>query len=171
MADLFCDRVSVAEVREILEIIERNQETVFFLETKNPANYPFYIIPKENVILSITAETNKLEGKLPKIGYWHYSEISHAPDPEGRLRYVRYYKFFKKYKKHISIEPILDFDLDKFLKWILGINPEFGVSVGYDNYSCRLPEPPLTKTLQLIEQLEKHGIKVERKTLRKAWWE
>jgi len=56
-------------------------------------------------------------------------------------------------------------------KWILNINPEFGVSIGYDNYNWRLPEPPLAKTLQLIEELEKHGIKVERKTLRKAWWE
>ena len=80
-------------------------------------------------------------------------------------------KIKENYKTHISIEPILDFDLDHFVEWILDFNPSFGVSVGYDNYGCRLPEPPLAKTLQLIEQLEKHGIKVERKTLRKAWWE
>ena len=39
------------------------------------------------------------------------------------------------------------------------------------HYNHRLNEPKLNDTLQLIEFLEEHGIKVEKKTLRKAWWE
>jgi hypothetical protein len=43
------------------------------------------------------------------------------------------------------------------------------VAIGYDNYDNKLPEPSLTKTLQLIDSLEKAGITVYRKTLREAW--
>ena len=174
MADLFCQGVNYLWINQVLKVIENYPETTFFLETKNPWRMRHFRIP-ENVILSVTIETCNHYGKLPKIGEWHYGMISNAPPPVERHAELATTKhgtrFFSKYKKHISIEPILDFDLDRFVKWILGINPEFGVSVGYDNYGCRLPEPPLAKTLQLIEQLEKHGIKVERKTLRKAWWE
>jgi len=35
----------------------------------------------------------------------------------------------------------------------------------------RLPEPPLDKTIALIEKLEFYGIEVEKKQLREAWWE
>jgi hypothetical protein len=43
------------------------------------------------------------------------------------------------------------------------------MAVGYDNYNNRLPEPTLSKTMQLIDCLEKTGITVYRKTLREAW--
>jgi hypothetical protein len=72
-------------------------------------------------------------------------------------------------KRFISIEPILDFDLDEFLEAIDDITPEFGVAIGYDNYNHHLPEPTLEKTMALIKGLEDAGIKVYRKTLRKAW--
>jgi len=45
----------------------------------------------------------------------------------------------------------------------------WAVAVGYDNYNNHLPEPPLEKTMQLIERLEKAGITVFRKTLRERW--
>jgi len=45
--------------------------------------------------------------------------------------------------------------------------------VGYDNYGIlkklKISEPPLDKTLELIDILKQHGIEVRTKTLRKAW--
>ena len=70
-------------------------------------------------------------------------------------------------KKFIAIEPILDFDLDKFVKWIEEIEP-FMVFVGYDNYNNRLPEPPLQKTKELIRRLSEFTCVIE-KTIRPAW--
>ena len=174
MADLFCEKVEEYQIKLVLDVIKRNPRTMFFLETKNPARMAFLAsyIPK-NVILSATIETNRTwdtYGLIEAVGEWDYDDISNAPYPANRYYYMTHSNL-RGYQKHISIEPIIDFDLDILLKWILKIKPNFGVSVGYDNYNCRLPEPPLAKTLQLIEQLEKHGIKVERKTLRKAWWE
>ena len=171
MADLFCNEVLDGWIRKVLHVIHQNPKTLFFLETKNPDNMQFFDIPKTNTVLSVTIETNKVHGELPKIGRWSYSNISQAIPVDLRFQDFYFNDYFEDFRKHVSIEPVLDFDLEEFLEWILDIKPSFGVSVGYDNYGCRLPEPPLAKTLQLIEQLEKHGIKVERKTLRKAWWE
>ncbi len=70
-------------------------------------------------------------------------------------------------RKFISIEPIMDFDLEIFAKWIEEIAP-IQVSVGYDNWNNRLPEPSLSKTLQLIERLNEFTQVRERK-LREAW--
>ncbi|MCD6318205.1 hypothetical protein J7M02_03980, partial [Candidatus Aerophobetes bacterium] len=53
-----------------------------------------------------------------------------------------------------SIEPIMDFDLSKFLSWIEYINPSF-VSIGADSKKSNLPEPPASKVKQLISALEK----------------
>jgi hypothetical protein len=44
------------------------------------------------------------------------------------------------------------------------------VAVGYDNYGNGLDEPLLLKTDTFIELLEEFT-EVERKTIRKAWWE
>ena len=62
---------------------------------------------------------------------------------------------------HISIEPILDFDLPVLVHWMRQLKP-FRVSVGYDSLNNSLPEPFPGKTLKLISELEKFT-DVERK--------
>ncbi len=57
-------------------------------------------------------------------------------------------------KTFLSIEPILDFDLDIFVQEIKKINPSF-VSIGADSRNCGLPEPPPGKLKELISELEK----------------
>jgi hypothetical protein len=54
--------------------------------------------------------------------------------------------------KVVSIEPIMDFDLEIFVQWLRDIGPVL-VHVGYDNYNNSLPEPTLYKTKQLIDTL------------------
>jgi hypothetical protein len=70
-------------------------------------------------------------------------------------------------RKYLSVEPIMDFDLEIFTDWIEKIAP-IHVAVGYDNYNNHLPEPSLTKTLQLIERL-KEFTRVRERKLREAW--
>jgi hypothetical protein len=44
------------------------------------------------------------------------------------------------------------------------------VYIGYDNYGCKLPEPPLAKVKALISRLD--GLtRVHAKSLRLAWYE
>jgi hypothetical protein len=54
----------------------------------------------------------------------------------------------------ISIEPILDFDLDEFLPGIKNVSPKF-VSIGADSKGHNLPEPPAGKVKELIQELQK----------------
>ncbi len=78
-----------------------------------------------------------------------------------------------KSRKAVTIEPILDFDIEIFVQWIKDIAPGF-VYIGYanDKYEgkkLKLPEPQLEKTMQLIAEIRKAGIDVREKTLRRAW--
>ena len=139
--------------RQIIEETMRaNPETVFFFETKNPSIYRRMIpLFPENVIISTTIETNRDHG------------FSKAPAPEKRYLEM---KALPWPKKHVSVEPVMDFDAEVLVRWIREIKP-FVVSVGYDNHQCNLPEPPLDKTLDLIKALSEFAI-VEKKTLREA---
>jgi len=171
LADIFSPRVSQLWINSIFDVIRRNPETTFFLETKNPYGYEqnAHAIP-ENTWLSVTLETNRSNWKIPNSDNIVYREISNAPLP--LLRYSAILDIEKAgiHIDHLSIEPILDFDLNRFSTWIKRIAPDT-VSIGYDNYRNHLPEPPLEKTVELIERLEFLGIQVEKKQLREAWWE
>jgi len=125
----------------IEEMIEPNPDTTFFLETKLPSRYKAFIhkLP-ENVILSTTIESNEQPN-------W----VSEAPGP--RARYDNFSNI-QWPKKHISIEPIMKFDMGTMVRWIHSIQPDI-VSVGYDNYGCDLPEPSKDKTKELVEKLDK----------------
>ena len=56
-----------------------------------------------------------------------------------------------------------------FPKRIKNVEPRF-VYVGYDNYGCKLPEPRLSETLWLIDELKRFTT-VRTKTIRRAWHE
>ena len=160
MGDLFCDHVEDGWIRRVLRHMARFPETHCLLLTKNPERYfDFLDEMPPNAILGATIETNRDD-------MYRERRISGAPLPSFRYRAMSDLAWPKKF---ISIEPILDFDLEEFAGWIEEIGP-FMVYVGYDNYGNRLPEPPLPKTLKLIERLER-TVLVVRKALRPAWYE
>lgn len=63
----------------------------------------------------------------------------------------------------ISIEPIMDFDVDTMLEWMHAIKPKF-VSIGADSKGHRLPEPSDVKVRKLVSALKMHGIEVKLKS-------
>ena len=158
MGDLWGGWVPPEWIRMVLNHIRKFDGTYFLFMTKNPARYFQFLdeIPK-NAILGATIETNRDDMYVEK-------GISGAPVPSDRYRAMKELEWDKKF---IAIEPILDFDLDKFVKWIEEIEP-FMVFVGYDNYNNRLPEPPLQKTKELIRRLSEFTCVIE-KTIRPAW--
>ena len=167
MTDLFAEKVSTRLIREILSRIREFSKTKFLLLTKNPGRYKDLILSiPENCVLGATIETNGWESEKGNF----YPSVSKAPHPLERIEALRKLRDWDvPHQIMVSIEPILDFDLGVFMGYLMDVSPDF-VVVGYDNYSNRLPEPPLKKTLRLIERLERFTI-VYRKTLRKAWWE
>lgn len=160
MSDLFAETVPSEIIETVLDRLRDNPRTDFLLLTKNPKRYfnYFYKIPS-NCILGATIETNR-----------DTSQFSKAPTPYER--YVNMWALQNwvengdtlEQDTMISIEPIIDFDMDEFVSRIKILNPKF-VYIGYDNYNNGLPEPSLSKTKTLIKNLEKFTT-VRLKTIR-----
>jgi len=154
MGDLFGDWVHSEVIGQVIEVTIDHPNVTFLSLTKNPRRYHEFDFP-DNVILGATIETTEGTGR-----------ISSAPMPAMRAGAMMTLKHDRKF---VAIEPILNFDLPRFVRWIKDIDPKF-VYVGYDNYGHRLPEPSLEKTKALIAELSKFT-EVRCKTIRPAWWE
>jgi len=155
MSDMFGCWVDAEVIEEILDFVRANPQTIFFLETKNPSRMAQFKMP-ENTIISTTIETDK----YPREG------ISKAPPPEQRAEAFR--RIIHPHK-HVSIEPIMEFDMDTLIGWIKEIQPEM-VSIGYDNYGILrkhgIPEPSKEKYFKLKTELSRFT-NVEDKTFGK----
>ena len=125
-------------IEKILDRIYEMPERTFFFQTKDPDIFNNFRFP-ENVLLGVTIETNR------------YYPISSAPHPYLRMTA---FERVQHPRKVITIEPILDFDHDELLTWVSYITPE-RVYIGYDTKKCHLPEPPMSKTRKLINEMKK----------------
>jgi hypothetical protein len=157
----FC---STVYLDKILSRIRQYPNSTFLMQTKDPSNAFFrngiQVQFPENVILGITLETNR--DNLYGMDY----AISKAPLPSQR------YKDFLKVvhpRKMVTIEPIIDFDMDVMMNWINNINPNM-IWIGYDSKNNYLPEPELSQVNELQQRLSQNRL-VFLKTIRKAWWE
>lgn len=162
MGDLWGEWIPSEWIRRVLDHISKFPNTWFLFLTKNPDRYHEFIdeMP-ENSILGATIETNRdeyfQEGYNPRIAH-------NVPLPSRRYKAMKTLRWPLKF---VSIEPIMDFDLDTFTNWIREIAP-FMVYIGYDNYNWRLPEPPLSKTHKLIKNIGDFTL-VLKKSIRPAW--
>jgi len=121
------------------------------------------LMEMDNIILGATIETNRTVDYLA----W---KITEAPAPDARLAGMWSLRLRGFNNLMVSIEPILDFNLETFVEMLANIRTAF-VYVGYDNYNHKLPEPPLHKAKALVRSLREKGIQVYEKTMRKAWFE
>lgn len=62
----------------------------------------------------------------------------------------------------ITIEPIMDFDVKELVSMVKCCRPSF-VNIGADSKGHHLPEPPTAKIVELIQDLQLAGIKVNLK--------
>jgi len=142
----------------ILEVMreDRREGRLWYLQSKNPECFNKYLsfLP-ENTWLLTTLETNIDED---------YHEISQAPLPSRRYNDFINLEWSKKL---LTIEPVMDFDLEIFTKWILDLKPRV-VFIGYNSHpeSVKLPEPDRKKLWKLIHILEDKNIHVLKKEMR-----
>ncbi len=153
MGDLFGSWVPKDWILKVIEATRNSPSSEFLFLTKNPARYKefVYLFP-ENIVLGATIETNRPH------------KFSKAPSVTVRARALAELMYKRKF---ISIEPIMDFDLNIFADMIEDVAPE-QVAVGYDNYHNHLPEPSLSKTVRFIEKLSRFT-NVRKRTLRQAY--
>jgi len=136
---------------KILEAMrnDKRKDRIFFLQSKAPACLKDYLhLLPENTYLLTTLETNRDKG---------YDKISKAPKPSQR------YKDFLSLewdKKIVTVEPIMDFDLDLFSKMLVSIEPK-AIFIGYESHELvKLETPSFRKTLDLMCVIRHAGIKV-----------
>ena len=151
MVDLFGDWIPNEWINSILYHIQKFPKTTFLLLTKNPKRYHNCQIPT-NCICGATIETDK---------YFGQKTMGFTPTPGQRWEALA---TLEHKRKMVSVEPIMNFNLEYFVFMMRSIDPEF-IYVGYDNYENNLPEPSLEETMKLIEKL-KEFTDVRTKTLR-----
>ena len=153
-ADLsFCKPVFT---RRIIDRIKQCPSKTFYFQSKQPAYFvPFLSEFPTNAILLTTLETNRDEG---------YRAVSKAPVPSERYRQ---FKALDYPRKVVTIEPVMDFDLDIFARWIRDLHPEY-VWLGFNSHpkAAPLPEPSLDKVERFMGLLAKAGIEIRGKELR-----
>ena len=140
--DMWAEEVPDKWIKEVLEYTRKFPENTYLFQTKNPLRFLEFIdYFGLNYILGVTLETNR-DYKTTK-----------APEPTKRWA-----DFILAagcgFRKMVSIEPIMDFDLEDFIYLLKTIDPEF-VSIGADSKSHSLPEPSPAKVGELISELKK----------------
>lgn len=98
-----------------------------------------------------TIETNRV---YPQMGIF-------APRTSERAEAM--YKI-TGYEKHVTIEPIFDFDLEKMVTLIKMCHPS-KVNIGSDSKHHDLPEPSKEKLLALIDELKKFTVIDQKRNL------
>jgi DNA repair photolyase len=146
--DLFAADVPEDFIRAILAHCHEYSGNTYVFQTKNPTRYLGMesLFPKGS-ILGCTIETNR-----------DISGISRAPRQIERMKAMSLIGG----RKFITIEPVLDFDVDILAGWIADIRPEF-LNLGADSKGHHLPEPPIEKIYALVEKLKEHGIELREK--------
>jgi len=140
MGDLFAEGFDPHYIELILAHCNKYPENTYIFQTKDPerAHRMIRYFPPKRMI-GTTLETNR-----------DYKDTN-APQP--MYRYIGMLKFIGV-KTFVTIEPIMDFDLDRFVHWLKCLHPDF-INIGADSKGCNLPEPSPEKVKELINELQK----------------
>jgi hypothetical protein len=137
--DMFADAVDNNDISRVVRKCETwAGKNTYLFHTKNPANT--LLLPvRDNFVLCATIESDR----------WH-DAMGNAPLIGERLFGLRSYNG----RKMITVEPIMDFDVEVFAELIKISNVE-QVNIGADSGNNRLPEPPPEKIAALVGELRK----------------
>jgi hypothetical protein len=142
-----CDMFASDIPREWIEFTFekcRKHNNKYFFQSKDTGSMFYFedFLGDLNCSVCTTIETNR----------FYESVMCRSPRPETRLFWFS--KVFKRCDKYVTIEPIMDFDLEPMVELIKSCNP-IQVNLGSDSGGNNLPEPSKSKVLDLIVELEK----------------
>jgi len=139
-------------LERIFEVIRKYADRTFLIQTKNPGVFRSTVFPA-NVILGTTIETNSVK---------EYQGVSAAPLPEQRFNDIL---AIDHPRKMVTIEPVIDFDLDIMKSWIRAVRPVM-VWIGYDSRKTGLIEPAKEKVMRFVDEMRADGFNVIPKLIR-----
>lgn len=157
----FCEPSYMRKIFAVIDAHKPRKPKTYYFQSKNPFLFRLYLdwfrANEDKVILVTTLETNRDYG---------YSEISKAPEPS--VRFTDFYSLDYP-RKVLTIEPILDFDLEMFTWMVTRLHDQGTLEyvwLGFDSKNCGLPDPSVEKTQRFVDNLQEYGIEVRGKTLR-----
>ena len=142
--DVFADEVPEEWIFKVLAHCVKYGKNKYLFQSKNPKRmfkYRNYIPPGS--IIGTTIETNRFYSKL----------MGNTLRPSTRAEYMRDLSKVRDFKTMVTIEPIMDFDLNELSALISRCNPSW-VNIGADSKGHSLPEPSKSKILDLIISLK-----------------
>ena len=92
---------------------------------------------------------------------WYPEIMASSPRPEDRAYWMG---VIGNSLKYVTIEPIMDFDLEPLVELIKRCDP-VQVNIGADSGNNHLPEPPYSKVLELIERLSEFATVAKKRNL------
>jgi len=147
--DMWAHDVPSEWIEKTMKYLNKFPFNKYLFQTKNPRAFknPLDLVgfmrkPEDKIIFGTTIETNRED--LIKL-------VSNAPNIHNRVKYM---SMIRDFKKSITIEPIMEFDLDELVNMIREINPDW-VNIGADSKNHKLQEPSWFKVKALISELKK----------------
>ncbi len=151
--DIWSEKIPDKWIDRTLDFCYEYSENTYLFQTKNPARFRRILMPDLHLILCATIETNR-----------HYPEIMrNSPTPQERADEMKIISE-TGYDTHITIEPVMDFDLDEFVSLIKKCSPD-QVNIGADSRNANLPQPSKEKLTQLIEELNEFTVVHKKRNL------
>ena len=117
MNDLFADEVDYKIIGRVMEHCRKHSDNTYVFQTKNPLRaFEFISIFPPKYIIGTTIESNR-----------SYN-ISRAPFPDARFQGIKNFSMCGV-DTFITIEPVMDFDVDTFAEKIIQAKPSF-INIG-----------------------------------------
>ena len=132
--DMFAQNIPNEWIVKTLKHCGEYSLNKYLFQTKNPKNIRRILSYESHVC--VTLETNR----------WYPKVMCNSPIPFDRVQEMKKIR----HPLYITIEPIMDFDVDLFADIIFSCAP-MQVNIGADTGGHNLPEPTYEKILQLIE--------------------
>ncbi len=147
--DMFAEEIDAEWIDKTIFHCEKYPKNHYLFQSKNPVRMIDWIdgtLKKKNVTVATTIETNRLG--------FNYD----APSILDRAAVMKKTAM----KKMVTIEPIMDFDVDQFLELLIAIDPDI-IAIGADSGGHKLPEPSPEKVKELVEVLQMGASKIHLK--------
>jgi len=152
--DLFAEDIPYDWIKRTLNQCKKYDNTYLF-QTKNVIRlWDFHPLLPEKTKVCTTIETNR----------WYPEIMGRCPKPDERSGYLA--RFKDLIDCFITIEPIMDFDLEDMILLIRMCHPT-KVNIGADSKYNHLPEPSKEKLLALIEELQKFTVIDQKRNLKR----
>jgi len=150
--DMFANNIPHEWIAKTLEYCHKFNNKYLF-QTKNPKRLLEFKLP--NSVICTTIESDIF-----------YPEImALSPTPYERTKYMGMLSDCG-FETFVTIEPIMDFNLNGIIELIKICNPE-QVNIGADSGNNNLPEPSKEKVLELISELQKFTVIHNKKNLKR----